>query len=289
MRSATAVLTVLLGMGVGAATAGPASGQFKAKPGVIAPKHAVAYVVRDMQNPRTTRVELMLTDAPIVDDGSLRDALDPHMVAINLDAVSKRNYILLWVSSDGWAAMNATFSATMTQYINDTDDGLKAEFTTNTPTKIEGRVHASALKTMDGETYSVDVRFSADVPPPPSGTPLSAGGGEAGKALTAFLAAAAKKNWPGIKAGLSPKALGTFDKSYNTPAENAGSALDLLNAWIPTKKMTITGGQLRGSDVAILEVEGEMFPGTNGLSLVRMVKSGTAWQFEQAARAGMLP
>jgi hypothetical protein len=290
MRGVSVVVWALLLAAAGVATAGPASGQFKAKPGVIAPKHAVAYVVRDMQNPRGTRVELMLTDVPISDDGSLRDALDPHMVAINLDAISKRNYVLVWVTPKGWAGMNATFSATMTQYLSTTDDDLKAELTTNTPTKIEGRIYTpSPVKTMDGETYSIDVKFSADVAPPPAGTPLAAGGGEAGKALTAFLAAAAKKNWPVIKAGLSPKALSMFDKSYNTPAENAENALDLLKVWIPTNKMKVTRGQLRGSDVAILEVEGEMFPGTNSLSLVKMVKSGTAWQFEQAVSAGMLP
>jgi hypothetical protein len=289
MKTPIAFLTAVFVVSASAADAGPASGQFKGKLGVIAPKHAVAYVVRDMRNPRATRVELLLTDGPIVDDGSLRDALDPHLVAINLDAISKKNYILLWVSPNGAAAMNATFSSTMTQYINDTDDGLRAELTTNTPTKVEGRLFApSPLKTMDGETYSVDIKFSADVPQPPAGTPLATGGDEPGKALTAFLAAAAKKNWPAIKAGSSAKALTMFDKSYNTPAENAESAQTLLDAWIPSKKRKIAGGQLRG-DVAILEVEGEIFEGQAGLSLVRMIKAGTGWHFDQAARVGMLP
>lgn len=289
MRVASGVVAVLMGISVGVASAGPASGQFKGKPGVIAPKHAIAYVVRDSRNPRATSVELLLTDVLVVDDGSIRDALNPHMVAINLDAIKDRDYILVWVSASGAASMNATFSATMTQYINDTSGGLKVELTTNTPTKIEGRLFApSPLKTMDGETYNVDVKFSADVAPPPTGTALAAGGAEPGKALAAFLAAAAKKNWPSIKAGVSANALRMFEKSYNTPAENAAGAFDLLNAWISTKKMKVSGGQLRG-DVAILDVEGEMFPGMNSLSLVKMVKTGAAWQFDQAARVGMRP
>lgn len=289
MKAASVMVAAILCASAGVADAGPASGQFRGKPGTIAPKHATAYVVRDMRNPRTTRVELLLTDVPIADVGSLRDALDPHLVAINLDAIEKRNYILVWVSSDGSAAMNATFSETMTQYINDTDDGLKIELTANTPTKIEGRLFApSALKTVGGETYSVNLKFSADVSPPPTGSALAAGGGEPGQALTAFLAAVAKKNWPGIKAASSPNARGMFDRSYNTPAENAQSVLDLTNAWIPSKQRKIAGGQLRG-DVAILEVEGEIFEGQAGLSLVKMVKAGTSWQFDQAARVGMLP
>ena len=51
--------------------------------------------------------------------------------------------------------------------------------------------------------------------------------------------------------------------------------------------MTITGGQLRGK-VAVLDVEGELFQGQLGLSLVQMVKTGAVWQFDRAARAGLV-
>ena len=70
-------------------------------------------------------------------------------------------------------------------------------------------------------------------------------------------------------------------------AENAATAADLLTAWIPTQKMKVTGGQLRGA-IAILDVEGELFPGQLGLSIVQMVQSGGGWQFDRAARAGMV-
>jgi hypothetical protein len=79
-----------------------------------------------------------------------------------------------------------------------------------------------------------------------------------------------------------------FDNDYDTPAEKAKSANDMLNAWLARKKMKISGGQLHG-DTAILEVEGEMFEGQNSLTLVQMVKSGPAWQFEQARRVGLVP
>lgn len=140
---------------------------------------------------------------------------------------------------------------------------------------------------MDGTTYTVDIRFGVDVPAVPAGTALPAGGGDPGKALLALLDAANKKNWPAIRAASGPNALKTFDKSYNSPAENAADAADLLKAWLPVEKMKVTGGQLRG-DVAILDVEGEMFPGQLSLSLARMVKVGNAWLFDQAARAGMV-
>lgn len=255
--------------------------------GVISPKFSAGYLVRDQRNARTTQTEILLSEVTI-DPSAMEGALDPHMIAINLDALRDRNYILLFIRADGWVGMNATFSKGMTQFLNDTTGGLKAEFTARTATRIDGHVFSpSPLKSMDGTTYSVDLRFGVDVPAPPSAAPLPAGGGEPGKVLTAFLAASQKKNWAAIKAGSSAEALKMFDKSYNTPAENAESAADLLKAWIPLQKMTITGGQLRGN-IAILDVEGELFPGQLGLSLVQMVKTGAAWQFDRAARAGMV-
>jgi hypothetical protein len=176
----------------------------------------------------------------------------------------------------------------MTQFLNDTTGGLKAEFTARTATRIDGHVFSPApLKSMDGTTYTVDLRFGVDVAAPPSGTTLPSGGGDPGKALTTFLAVSQKKDWAAIKAGSSADALKTFDKSYNSAAENAESAADLLKAWIPLAKMNITGGQLRGN-VAILDIEGELFPGQLGLSLVQMVKTGAVWRFDRAARAGMV-
>ena len=258
------------------------------KLGAISPKYAAAYLVRDQRNARTTQIEILLAETA-VDPKAMQTAFDPHMVAINLDALDDRNYVLLFVAPDGQVGMNATFGKTMTQFLNDTGDGLKAEFTTRTATRLEGRVFSSApLKTLDGTTYTVDLRFGVDVAAPPAGTALPAGGGDPGKSFTAFVAAAAKKNWAAIRAASSPWALEMFDKSYNTPAENAESVGMLVQAWVPLQKMKITGGQLRG-DTAILDVEGEVFAGSMGLSRVQMVKSGDVWKFDRAARAGMLP
>jgi hypothetical protein len=290
MNRLSLAFTLTIAFGTGAAIAGPASGTFKAdKNGTISPKNATAYIVRDSRNARATQVELLLTDGP-VDVAPIQAALDPHTAAINVDAVQDRNYVLLWVTPDGAVTMNATFSKTMTQYMDDTSGGrLKATLTTNTASRVEGRlVSTSPLTTMDGTKYSVDLKFAADVPAVTTGTPLPAGGGAPGKALTALLLAATNKNWTAIKAASGPSALKMFDNTYDTPAEKAKSTLDLLNAWIPRKKMKIAGGQLQG-DTAILEVEGELFEGQLGLSLVRMVKSGAVWSFDQASRVGLLP
>jgi hypothetical protein len=290
MTSRLSVLaaSVALSMSAQAHAANTASGSVTVqKVGAISPKFSAGFVVRDQRNARTSQTEILLSEVT-VDPAAMQGVLDPHMVAINLDQLKDRNYVLLFVRSDGGVGMNATFSKGMTQFLNDTTGGLKAEFTARTANRTEGHLFSPApLKSMDGTTYTVDLRFGVDIAAPPAGTALPAGGGDPGKALTAFLGSSQKKNWAAIKAGSSPEALKMFDKSYNTPAENAESAADLLNAWIPHEKMKVTGGQLRGN-VAVLDVEGELFPGQLGLSLVQMVKTGTVWQFDRAARAGMV-
>jgi hypothetical protein len=278
---------LLVSLAAAPAFAGPASGTFKSPKGTISPKQAIAYVVRDSRNARNTRVEIMLTEVP-VNTASLANDLDRHMTAINFDELKDKNYVLLWITGPDSVSMNATYSKTMSQYLNDPSGGLKLELTTNTPTKVEGRVFAtSPMKTYDGETYTVDLKFAADVIPALSGTPLPAGGGDPAKALSTLLAAITVKNWPAIKAGLSPKALPSYDRDYNTPKENADSAADIFNARLPLENSKITGGQLINPTTAVLELEGDRF-GTRNMSLVKMVKTGTAWQFEESAPAGMV-
>ncbi len=288
----TSLWTLTLGLAAGsvAYAADRASGAVTVqKLGAIPVSHAAAYIVRDPRNARNTRTEILLSDVA-VDGTQMQTAFDPHMVAINLDALKDRNYILLWTGADGTVGMNATFSKTMTQFLNDTTDGLKVTWTTNSPSHLEGRLFSSApIKTMDGTTYTVDLTFAVDVAAPPAGRALPAGGGDAGRALTALLTAAANKNWLAIRAGSSPGALKMFETSGNSRAENVADTTRLLHAWLPTAKLKVTGGQLESDTVAILDVEGEVFPGQTGLSRVRMIKSGTVWQFDRAARAGMVP
>jgi hypothetical protein len=278
----------VMSMAAQIAVAGTASGTVKSPTGVIAPKYAVGYVVRDSSNPRSNAVELLLTDIEL-DGARFKDDFDRHATAINLQELNDRNYMFLWVRPDGSVNMNATYSKTMMQYLSGTPDPLKAELTTNTPARIEGRIYTPApIKTMGDNSYTVDVKFSADILPALTGTPLAAGGGDPGKAFTKFLGAIGKKNWPGIKAGLSPKILPMYEQDYNTPAETLSSAVGILGARLPLAKAKVTGGQLLNPTTALLEMEGERF-GSRVLTLVKMVKTGTAWQYEESATVGSLP
>jgi hypothetical protein len=282
---ATAAL-VLASAASDAARGADVSGSFKAAEGVISPKHAIAYAVRDPRNARQSAIEVVLSEFPM-DAEEAAAALDPHTNAINQDGARQGNYILLWVRRDGDVSMNATFSKTMTQYLASMGE-LKAELSANSAERVAGRISTTKpLKTMKGETYEADMTFSAAIARVAAGTKLAAGGGDPGSALKALYAAMDKKNWKAMRAGVSEKTRAMLEADYRSEGENRDYALDLLGTWLPKKQMKVLGGELRG-DTAVLEVEGEIFEGQKALYLVKMVKCGGGWCFDQAANAGML-
>jgi hypothetical protein len=268
-----------------------ARGAFESQPvGRITPTVAAAYIVRDQFNPRQNQVEVILSTAAI-DVAKAVTALAPHTMVINDAALKDTNYVLIWIGADGKVSMNATFSKTMTQFVDraSADGALRAELTTNTPDKVAGRIFTPApVKTMSGSTYSVDLTFSAPVTKAAAGTALQAGGGEPGKALLGFFAARQKKDWPSLKAALSPAASETFVKSYNDDKENLADLLSTLEFWLPASGAKITGGKLSG-DEAVLDVEGVLASGIKALTLVRLIRRPSGWLFDSAAMAGMLP
>jgi len=268
--------------------AGEASGEFTAgKRPPIRPKYAAAYETHDQRDAHSMVIEVVLSEDPI-DAVAAAAELDPHTNVINQKALRDHNYVLLWVRPDNDVSMNATYSETMTQYIEMSGSRMKAELTTNTPAKVAGHVFSpKPLKTMDGDTYTIDLKFSTEVTRPVTGTQLPPAGGEPGKALKALQTAIATKSWEGIKKNVTAKNVESFDESYRTPKENLDDALQTLGFWLPKKGGTIKGGELRG-DTAILNLEAELFEGQNGLFLVRMVKEGDRWVFDRAVRAGTI-
>jgi hypothetical protein len=284
------LFTFICSLFVGIAFPDSVKGQFKVdgKP-VIQPVHAAAYAVRDQFNPRDWQVEVVLAEGA-VDTKAIAEALDPHVNVINQEGVRAGNYILLWISPDGTVSMNATLSATMTQYGDSTAEGdLKAELTTNTKQRVAGRVFtAKPVKTMSGETYDVDVTFDTGVTQAPAGTKLPAGGGDAGKAFQALYQAIQKKDMKGIQAGVTPGVANILFEDYYTAEENLKSAVDTLTAWLPKKNVKVSGGEVLG-EVVLLEVEGEIYEGRNALYIVKMSKAESGWGLDEVAPAGMFP
>ncbi len=168
------VAAVLLMGSVSALAAGDASGTVVVmKGGTIAPTHAAAYLTRDPKDARVRIVEVVLSDQPI-DAAAAVQALNPHADVINQDALKGRNYVLLWVRSGGEVSMNATFSETMTQYVEVSGGALTASLTANTLDRVAGRLStAKPISVMDGTSYTVDLTFAADVTRLPPGDKLS--------------------------------------------------------------------------------------------------------------------
>jgi hypothetical protein len=270
------------------ALGGEASGQFTAgKRAPIKPKYAAAFLTADQRDARKTAVEVVLSEEPI-DIAAAAAELDPHSNVINQSALMDHNYVLLWVRPGNDVSMNATYSATMTQFAEMTGGSVTAQMSTNTRDRVAGHLFSTKpLKTMDGEPYAIDLTFATDVTRPPAGTKLPTDGGEPGLGYKALQAAIAKKSWEGIKANVSAKTLESFYESDRSEKENLDDAIQTLGFWLPKKAGRITGGELRG-DSAVLNVEGELFEGQNALFLVRMVKAGPRWLFDRAAKAGLI-
>jgi hypothetical protein len=271
-----------------AVAAGEVSGEFtagKRKP--IRPKFAAAYDDRDQRNARMHVVGLVLSEAP-VDIAAAVASLDPHTHLINQDALRDRNYVLLWVKADGEVSMNATYAENMTQFADATTESLKAELTANTADKVAGRLYTpKPVKTMSGETYSVNLTLSAAVTRLPAGAKLAAGGGEPGKAFDALMAGVSKKSWDGIVRNLSEDNIKNFSDHDKTAKERLDDAVERLGFWLQKSPATVTGGEVRG-DSSVLEVEGEIFKGRKMLFLINMIKSGNRWVFDSAAKRGFV-
>ena len=234
------------------AVAGEASGKFECPPRPsIQPKYAAAYETRDQRDAHKRAIEVILSEEPVDVAAAVAD-LDPHSNIINQPALMDHNYIFLWVRPGNDVSMNATYGARMLQFVDMTPEALKAEIATFTPERVAGHLWSPKPVKAQDDTWTVDVRFSTDVARPPAGTKLPADGGDPGKAFRAFV------------------------KSTKE-----------LPLTLPKKGAKVIGGELRG-DVAILEVEGQMFAAQKALYLVRMTKNGAKWVFDRATVAGFI-
>jgi hypothetical protein len=289
--SSARIVAAGLCLAAGLARADEVSGRFAAGGRTIEPKHAAAYAVRDARDPRSIVAEVVLSEGP-VDAEQAVATLDPHTNVINQSGIG--NYVLLWVRPDGKVGMNATFSESMSQYLDGTPGAgvvggaLIAELVTNTPERVAGRIRTAApVKAMSGETYEIDVTFAAAVRRPPAGEPLGAGGGEPGKAFAALHAALLRKDWGSLRPRIGKAKLSLLEADYRSPEENRDYALEMLTNYLPKKGVKVTGGELRPA-AAVLDVEGEAFAGRSALYRVRMVDEDGAWRFDDAVLAGML-
>jgi len=274
-----------------AAQAGTVSGKFELDGKPTTPSEVAAFRMRDQFAPRTLETYVMLTLKP-VDRAAIRSAIDPYTVAINDAAVRDDDYLALSIAADGVVGLNAHVGGT--QYIDSSGrimgqkGGLVASCKENAATRIACTVKsAKPVKTMDGQSWTLDVAFESDIDARTPGKPLAADGGEAGKALLALVSAVQGKDLASILAALSPAQAKDYQVDWRTPEENLKSAKDMLGMLLP-KQPTITGGEQLDDDHVVLEVEGVPYANGRMLYLVEMVRTEGRWGYASASTAGML-
>ncbi len=284
------VLTLAL-PGLGAAHAGPISGQFVLDGKPVPVSEAAAFRVRDQFNPRTVETYVMLTSKP-VDRAAIQASLDPYSVAINDPAARDADYLAFSVRANGEVSMNAHVGGT--QYLDSSGTimgqrgSLIAKCRENTPARVACSVKTEKpVKPMDGPAWSVDLSFEADVLSRAPGKPLAKDGGDPGKALLELRTAVGGADLAKILALLAPGEAKSYQEDWRTPAENLASAKEILDVRLP-KQPKITGGELVAADHAVLEVEGVPYENGHMLYLVEMRLIDGRWVYEQSSVAGML-
>ena len=291
LRFAWLWMPVFIFSGLGVAHAAPISGQFVIGGKKVPVSEVAAFRVRDQFNPRTFETYVMLTATP-VDRATIGASTDPYALAINDPAVKDADYLAFSVRASGETSVNAHVGGV--QYVDSSGKimgqkgSLIADCRENTPARIACSVKtAKPVKSMDGPTWSMDLSFEADVLSRPAGKPLAKDGEAPGKALLALRAAVGGQDLAKILALLTPGEAQSYQRDWQTPAENLASAKDILDAQLP-KQPKITGGEMLANDHAVLEVEGVPYKDGRMLYLVEMRLIDGRWVFEQTGVAGML-
>jgi hypothetical protein len=214
-----------------------------------------------------------------LDRTAIDRALDRNS-AINEQARAAKGTVIEFIfGTDGtFKRMNAQIRAAgNVQALSTGGLSFKANLKTNTPERVAGRIQSDGTETFSSDTFAFDFTFDIPVTAEPAlGNPLPAGGGDAGKAYVALIAALQKGDvdtiarfWPKEKAAqmLAARKEPDFKKG-----------LEMVKAFSP-KTVTVTGGTIRG-DIVDLDVVGKDADGNVMDGKVRMVKDGTSWRLE---------
>lgn len=237
-------------------------------------KHAVALARDSVSEPGKRKLQIYLTTHPVdptkavgqfdLDNGiteQLRE-VNGGMTRITVNPDGSEGGMWFWVSEPSDTFNTSGFG--------------KFTLTTNTPTRIEGSHVLAEPEDFFDKTYQFELKFAADVTSADfTGTPLPAGGGEAGKAYLDYVAAVAKGDVDALRAHLGDSAEWMLPK--DDPAA-AKSYIETLRFGVPASA-TVSGGWLQ-EERAILKVEGKDADGNTQRGVVLMAKDGALWREE---------
>ena len=156
----------------------------------------------------------------------------------------------------------------------------KFEPTSKSNTDISGKLTTSHESSFKNVSYSYSVTFHAvaSTPKPETaaklkGTPLSAGGGDPGKAYFAYLKSMTAGNMAALKKAVSAERAKQMDQDPDFK-----KMFPLIQAMQP-KKITVTGGAIDG-DFATLKATGDQ-DGTPATGTITMMREGGSWKVQR--------
>lgn len=275
-RSRLAAPAVLLTFAsVPALAAGSASGSFRYDKVTLKVKHACAILVPEDGDPAKHRTLLYLSDKPL-DCAAADAALDPEEVLDGQVRGAKGGSVRIPILPGGEAGTLFFWSTEPSESFNSGGIGqltLKA----NSEARIEGSFATTKPESFFDKTYEFKLSFAADVTKGPvTGTPLAAGGGEAGKAYLAYAAAVAKKDYAKIKALVSAEKSAKIFESEGSDWFN--DSFDWFRNTQPASPKVVSG--LANGDRVTLTVEGKSYDDKDAKikGRVRMAKDAKGWK-----------
>ena len=278
-NAAAAVVTVAVIASASALAAGSGFGTMTWKKTRLPMVDAYAYQAPDTFDKAKKATYVVLTTVKL-DRGAIDTALDRGSEIDSQVREAKGTVIELRFGADGGLrGLNAQIRTKDGFQSFSTSGGtLGSELKTNTATRIAGRVNSGGTQTFSGDKYSYDFVFDVPITPaPPPGERLPAGGGAAGKAYVAFVAAMQKGDVDAIARFWPKDRAEAFLAARKDP--DFRQQLEMVKVLSP-KTVTVKGGTIR-NDVADLDVVGKDADGNVVDGKVRMVRDGKTWRVQQ--------
>lgn len=260
-----------------AADAGAAngSGYFRETPTFSGAPYAIkvvdAYAYRDKSPTDATAqvTRVVLADKPL-DAAAITAALDREAaIRIQMDNAKGSYVVMTLVDGDDSPDLSIHVDGMPGNIA--TSGGFKAVLKTTDAGHVGG--HFSSDPKTRGN-FSVDVDFAVAIATPDPGNALHAGGGEAGKAYLAYVAALRKGNVDAIARGLEKEHAQAF-LAHRGDADFK-QMLGLFQAMGP-KEVEVLGGSLVGKE-ATLDVHGKDGSGNEVRGKVRLLDAGDGWR-----------
>lgn len=268
-RFALLALT-LFGLVGAAAAADTGSGHFRMGVSGVQVRHAIAVRREQHIDPAKDEIFVYVSDHPL-DAAKAAATFDPD------DSVSEQygersgGYVRICITPDGG-------ECGMYYRRRDPDDSFNTsgygelKLDTQTGQRIAGRWLLAEPEDFFGKAYDYDLRFDAAIAQPP-GTPLPAGGGDAGTAYRAYAAAVAKGDIVALRGFMDEDARWRLPDDDN---ERVKETLKSLRDEQP-QQPTIVRGRIHG-DEAVLWVEGVDRDEIRREGRVRMLREGRNWR-----------